>query len=98
MCDTAFEYAARHGLTRTNEIHGEQEAKLVLSEGFNWEEEDLEVRQSCQRLTVKVSCLTHCLSGGACRKCKTVYRHATLKCDSGVTIKHIICNLKIKYT
>ena len=64
MCDTAFEYAARHGLTRTNEIHGEQEAKLVLSEGFNWEEEDLEVRQSCQRLTVKVSCLTHCLSGG----------------------------------
>ena len=63
MCDTAFEYAGRHGLIRTNEIHGEQEAKLVLSEGFNYEEEDLEVRQSCQRLTVKVSRLTHCCRG-----------------------------------
>ena len=82
MCDTAFDYATRHGLTRTNEIHGEQEAKLVLSEGFNWEEEDLEVRQSCQRLTVKVS-LTNCLSGGVCCKCKTIYQHVLLKLMQG---------------
>lgn len=38
MADNAFEYAAKNGLIRTNEVHGEQEAKLVLEDAFSHEQ------------------------------------------------------------
>ena len=38
MADTAFDWASRHSLVRTSEIHGEQEAKLVLEESFHHEQ------------------------------------------------------------
>ena len=34
MVDTAFKWAASHSLIRTNPVHGEEEAKLVLNETF----------------------------------------------------------------
>lgn len=34
MVDNAFEWAKSKGLLRTNPVHGEIEAKLVLSESF----------------------------------------------------------------
>ena len=34
MIDSAFKWAASHGLTRINPIHSEEEARLVLSETF----------------------------------------------------------------
>ena len=36
MADSGFEWATRHNLTRTSAIHGEQEAKLVLEDGFSF--------------------------------------------------------------
>ena len=38
MADNAFEYASKNNLIRTNEIHQEQEAKLVLEDGFTHEQ------------------------------------------------------------
>ena len=49
MADTAFDWASRHSLVRTSEIHGEQEAKLVL-ESFHHEQ--LEGEQSESKTTV----------------------------------------------
>ena len=40
MVDAAFEWAAKHSLLRTSEIHGEQEAKLILGDGFSFNEEE----------------------------------------------------------
>lgn len=34
MADNAFNWASPRGLVRTNEVHGEEEAKLVLKNGF----------------------------------------------------------------
>ena len=34
MIDSAFKWAASHGLTRINPTHSEEEARLVLSETF----------------------------------------------------------------
>ena len=50
MADTAFDWASRHSLVRTSEIHGEQEAKLVLEESFHHEQ--LEGEQSESKTTV----------------------------------------------
>ena len=38
MADNAFEYASKNNLIRTNEIHGESEAKLVLEDAFSHEQ------------------------------------------------------------
>jgi len=35
MADNAFKWAKAKGLWRTNECHGEEEAKLILQESFN---------------------------------------------------------------
>lgn len=57
MADNAFTWAAKHpGLIRVNEMHGEEEAKLVLSDSFEHvgrEEEcttqrvEMEVEDTC---------------------------------------------------
>ena len=39
MIDAAWSWAASHGLLRTNEIHKEQEAKLILSDSFELQDE-----------------------------------------------------------
>ena len=35
MADNSFAWAAARGLTRVNEVHGVEEAKLVLEETFS---------------------------------------------------------------
>lgn len=40
MADNAFEYASKNNLIRTNEIHGESEAKLVLEDAFSHEQRE----------------------------------------------------------
>lgn len=50
MADNAFDWASRHSLVRTSEIHGEQEAKLVLEESFHHEQ--LEGEESETKTTV----------------------------------------------
>ena len=39
MADNSFAWAAKRGLTRVNEVHGVEEAKLVLEEFFENENE-----------------------------------------------------------
>ena len=39
MADNSFAWAAKRGLTRTNPVHLVEEAKLVLEEYFDQEEE-----------------------------------------------------------
>lgn len=39
MADAGFRWAEKHGLTRTNPIHGEEEARLVVSDEFAVDEE-----------------------------------------------------------
>ena len=46
MADNAFDYAAKNNLIRTNEIHQEQEAKLVLEEGFSHDTVEGETSES----------------------------------------------------
>ena len=39
MADNSFSWASKRGLVRTNEVHGMEEAKLVLEEFFENDEE-----------------------------------------------------------
>lgn len=61
MADTAFEWASKKDLVRTNAMHGEQEAKLILEDGFSYDhvqEESVEqkssmaVEEPCQQLGI----------------------------------------------
>ena len=36
MADNAFIWASNNKLTRKNEVHGEEEARLVLKDSFSW--------------------------------------------------------------
>lgn len=36
MIDRAWDWAAKHGKLRENEIHGEEEAKLILDDTFSF--------------------------------------------------------------
>ena len=38
MIDNAFGWAERNGRLRKNEVHGEEEAKLILDETFNYKD------------------------------------------------------------
>lgn len=38
MADNAFAWAERHGKLRTNEVHGEVEAKLILDDSFSYKD------------------------------------------------------------
>ena len=55
MIDHAFAFASKSSLVRVSEIHGEEEAKLILDDSFGLEEEENETAQSRQRMTVQVS-------------------------------------------
>ena len=52
MTDTAWAWAAKHNQLRTNPVHGEEEAKLVLEDGFSYDE--VEGEKSEQRVTMDV--------------------------------------------
>ena len=53
MIDAAFEWASSKSLIRTSEIHGEDEAKLVLEDGFSLKEEEGEERSQDMSMTVE---------------------------------------------
>lgn len=53
MVDNAFEYATKHNLIRTNEMHGEVEAKLILEDGFSHEHKEEESSVSKSNLVVE---------------------------------------------
>jgi len=53
MADNAFEWASKQNLVRTNEVHQEQEAKLILEEGFSYEEVDKEETTTSTQITVE---------------------------------------------
>ena len=55
MADNGFEYAGRHNLLRTSQIHGEQEAKLLLDEAFSFDETHEESTEQTQRMEVEES-------------------------------------------
>ena len=57
MADTGFEWATRHNLVRMSPIHGEQEAKLVLEDGFSFNTVEGETTQQSSRLEVEEPCL-----------------------------------------
>lgn len=52
MVDSAFAWAAKNNLLRTSEVHGEQEAKLLLEEGFCFDE--VEGERTEQRLSLEM--------------------------------------------
>ena len=57
MADNAFDYAAKNNLLRTNEIHQEQEAKLVLEDGFTHERTESDETTSKTSMMVEDTCL-----------------------------------------
>ena len=57
MADSGFEWATRHNLTRTSAIHGEQEAKLVLEDGFSFNTVEGETTAQSSTLQVEEPCL-----------------------------------------
>ena len=55
MADNGFEYASRHNLLRTSQIHGEQEAKLLLDEAFSFDETHEQSTEQSQRMEIEES-------------------------------------------
>lgn len=51
MVDTAFDWAAKNSLIRTSQIHGEEEAKLILGDNFSMKEEEGEEHSQTMNLT-----------------------------------------------
>lgn len=56
MADNAFDWAAKQNFLRMNEIHGEQEAKLILTDGFTYEQTEKEETLQTARMEVEDSC------------------------------------------
>ena len=56
MVDTAWDFAARNNVLRTSEIHGEEEANLVLQDSFSKKDEEAHVTQKEMHFTVEVPC------------------------------------------
>lgn len=54
--DNAFEWASKQNLVRTNEVHQEQEAKLVLEDGFSYERVDKEETLTSTNIELEDSC------------------------------------------
>ena len=52
MADNAFLWAANNKLLRKNEVHGEEEAKLILEDSFAWTKTEAE--RSEERTTMEV--------------------------------------------
>ena len=55
MADNAFDWAAKNNFLRMNEIHGEQEAKLILEDGFSYEQTEKEETLQTARMEVEDS-------------------------------------------
>lgn len=55
MADNAFEFAAKNNLLRQNQVHGEQEAKLLLEEGFSLDFVQEEIVEQHQHMEVEES-------------------------------------------
>ena len=62
MADNSFLWAANHGLTRKNEVHGEEEAKLVLTDSFNWSKTEAERTE--ERTAMQVEAPGHTIQIG----------------------------------
>ena len=56
MADNAFEWASKQNLVRTNEVHQEQEAKLILEDGFSYEQVDKEETVTSTHIELDDSC------------------------------------------
>lgn len=56
MVDNAWAFAARNNVLRTSEIHGEEEANLVLQESFSKKDEESLTTQQEMHFTVEVPC------------------------------------------
>lgn len=57
MIDSSFSWAEARGLTRKNEVHGEDEAKLILDDGFSVVMEEGERQERGTTLNVEVTWL-----------------------------------------
>lgn len=55
MADNAFEFAAKNNLLRQNQVHGEQEAKLLLEDGFSLDSVQEEIVEQRQHMEVEES-------------------------------------------
>ena len=55
MADSSFEWASKQNLIRTNPMHGEQEAKLILEDGFTYDHVQDEVVEQSTAMTVEES-------------------------------------------
>ena len=55
MADNAFDWAAKNNFLRMNEVHGEQEAKLILEDGFSYEQTEKEETLQTARMEVEDS-------------------------------------------
>ena len=57
IADNAFTWASSRGLVRTNEMHGEDEAKLVLGQAFSIVQEEGERTERTSSIVTEASCL-----------------------------------------
>ena len=55
MADNGFDYASRHNMLRTSQIHGEQEAKLLLDEAFSFDETHEQSTEQSQTMEIEES-------------------------------------------
>ena len=53
MADAAFDWAAKNQLVRTNEVHQEQEAKLILEDGFSFDQVEGDKMEQKSRVEVE---------------------------------------------
>ena len=53
MADNAFSWAETNGLIRVNEMHGEQEAKLILDDEFHHDQQQSEHVEQTSRMDVE---------------------------------------------
>ena len=72
MIDNAWSWAERNGRIRKNEVHGEEEAKLILDETFNYkdktgQETNQEVNMAVEESWMHISnCIYNILTTGFC--------------------------------
>lgn len=57
MADNAFSWAETNGLIRVNEMHGEQEAKLILDDEFHHDQQQSEHVEQTSRMDVEELCM-----------------------------------------
>lgn len=55
MIDNSFAWATKHALIRTSEVHGEEEARLILDDSFTTCEQEGERSEQTMTLTTEES-------------------------------------------